>query len=68
VVHGIVADPQKVNAESFQRLGQESLEYPYPSPFVVFWTYTHPPIADREAFAQSYDPWQPGAHPRYFSK
>jgi Zn-dependent protease with chaperone function len=68
VVHGIVDDPQKVNAESFQRLGQESLEYPYPSPFVVFWTYTHPPIADREAFAQSYDPWQPGAHPRYFSK
>jgi Zn-dependent protease with chaperone function len=68
VVHGIVADPQKVDAQSFQRLGQESLEYPYPSCFVVFWTYTHPPIADREAFAASYDPWQPGGHPRYFSK
>jgi Zn-dependent protease with chaperone function len=68
VVHGIVADPQKVNAQSFQRLGQESLEYPYPSCFVVFWTYTHPPIADREAFAASYDPWKPGGHPRYFSK
>ena len=68
VVHGIVADPQTVNAQSFQRLGQESLEYPYPSPFIVFWTYPHPPIAAREAFAQSYDPWQPGAHPRYFSK
>ncbi|HET6216614.1 MAG TPA: M48 family metalloprotease [Acidobacteriaceae bacterium] len=68
VVHGIVADPQKVNAQSFQRLGQESLEYPYPSCFVVFWTYTHPPIAEREAFAASYDPWQPGGHPRYFSK
>jgi Zn-dependent protease with chaperone function len=68
VVHGIVADPQKVNAQSFQRLGQESLEYPYPSRFVVFWTYTHPPIADREAFAASYDPWQPGGPPRYFSK
>jgi Zn-dependent protease with chaperone function len=68
VVHGIVADPQKVAAQSFQRLGQESLEYPYPSPLVVFWTYTHPPIADREVFAASYDPWQPGGHPRYFSK
>ncbi len=68
VVHGIVADPQKVDAESFQRLGEQSLEYPYPSPFVVFWTYTHPPIAEREAFAASYDPWQPGGHPRYFSK
>jgi STE24 endopeptidase len=68
VVHGIVADPQKVDAESFQRLGEQSLDYPYPSPFVVFWTYTHPPIADREAFAGSYDPSQPGAHPQYFSK
>jgi STE24 endopeptidase len=68
VVHGIVADPQKVNAASFQRLGEESLEYPYPSPFVVFWTYTHPPIAEREAFAAGYDPWAPGGHPRYFSK
>jgi STE24 endopeptidase len=68
VVHGIVADPQKVNAQSFQRLGEESLEYPYPSPFVVFWTYTHPPIAEREAFAADYDPWGPGGHPRYFSK
>jgi Zn-dependent protease with chaperone function len=68
VVHGIVADPQKVNAQSFQRLGEESLEYPYPSPFVVFWTYTHPPIAEREAFAAGYDPWGPGGHPRYFSK
>jgi STE24 endopeptidase len=68
VVHGIVADPQKVDAESFQRLGEQSLEYPYPSAFVVFWTYTHPPIAEREAFAASYDPWQPGGHPRYFSK
>jgi STE24 endopeptidase len=68
VVHGIVADPQKVDAESFQQLGEQSLEYPYPSPLVVFWTYTHPPIAEREAFAASYDPWQPGGHPQYFSK
>jgi STE24 endopeptidase len=68
VVHGIVADPQKVDADSFQRLGEESLEYPYPSPFVVWWTYTHPPISERESFAVHYDPWQPGGHPRYFSK
>jgi STE24 endopeptidase len=68
VVHGIVADPARVNAQSFQRLGEESLEYPYPSPFVVFWTYTHPPIAEREAFAAGYDPWGPSGHPQYFSK
>jgi STE24 endopeptidase len=68
VVHGIVANPQKVDAESFQRLGEQSLEYPYPSPLVVFWTYTHPPIAEREAFVATYDPWRPGGHPRYFNK
>lgn len=68
VVHGLVADPQKVNAQSFQRLGEESLEYPFPSRFVVFWSYTHPPIAEREAFAAGYDPWGPAGHPRYFSK
>ena len=68
VVHGIVANPQSVDAASFQRLGEQGLEYPYPSPFVVFWTYTHPPIAAREAFALRYDPWRPGGHPRYLSK
>src|SRR3984957_16647452 len=68
VAHGVVADPERVAAQSFQRLGEESLEYPYPSPFVVFWTYTHPPIAEREAFAANYDPWQQGDQPRYFSK
>ncbi|MGB8538228.1 MAG: M48 family metalloprotease [Acidobacteriaceae bacterium] len=67
-VHGLVADPQKASAQSFQQLGEESLEYPFPSRFVVFWSYTHPPIAEREAFAAGYDPWGPGGHPRYFSK
>ena len=55
VVNGIVADPQRVDAESFQRLGDQSLEYPYPGRFVVFWTYTHPPIAEREAFAAHFN-------------
>jgi STE24 endopeptidase len=68
VVHGIVANPERVAAESFQRLGEQSLEYPYPSPLVVFWTYTHPPIAEREDFVANYNPWRPGAQPRYFSK
>jgi STE24 endopeptidase len=68
VVHGIVANPGRVAAESFQRLGEQSLEYPYPSPLVIFWTYTHPPIAEREAFVANYNPWRPGAQPRYFSK
>lgn len=68
VVHGIVGNPEKVAAASFQRLGEQSLEYPYPSPLVVFWTYTHPPIAEREAFVANYNPWRTGSQPRYFSK
>lgn len=68
VVHGIVADPQRAAASSFQRLGEQSLEYPAPGPFVVFWTYTHPPVAKREAFAAHYDPWQAGKQPRYFTR
>lgn len=68
VVHGIVANPQRVAAESFQRLGEQALDYPYPSPLVVFWTYTHPPIAEREAFVGNYDPWKQGSQPQYFSK
>ncbi len=68
VVHGIVANPERVAAESFQRLGEQALEYPSPSPLVVFWTYTHPPISEREAFAANYNPWRPGSQPRYFSK
>ncbi len=55
VVQGIVADPQRVDAESFQRLGEQSLDYPHPGRFVVFWTYTHPPIAEREAFATHFN-------------
>jgi STE24 endopeptidase len=68
VVHGIVSDPERVAAESFQRLGEQALEYPSPSPLVVFWTYTHPPISEREAFVANYNPWRPGAQPRYFHK
>jgi STE24 endopeptidase len=68
VIHGLVADPQLAAAQSFQRMGEESLDYPDPNPFVVFWTYDHPPTAARKAFARDYDPWQPGKHPRYFNK
>ncbi len=68
VVHGIVADPQRAAANSFQRLGEQSLDYPYPNPLVVFWSYNHPTIAAREAFAANYDPWRPAEQPRYFTQ
>jgi STE24 endopeptidase len=68
IIHGIVADPQATALRSFQRLGEESLDIPDPNPWMVFWTYSHPPIAKRAEFARDYDPWRPGGHPRFFSK
>ncbi len=68
-IHGIVADPQKTAQQAFQVLGEESLTDPSPSPFVEFWTFNHPSIASRAAFARSYDPWSGiGAPPKYFKK
>jgi Zn-dependent protease with chaperone function len=66
IIHGIVTDPQETAVRSFQRLGEESLDVPHPNAFMVFWTYSHPPIAARAAFARGYDPWQPGHHPQFF--
>jgi Zn-dependent protease with chaperone function len=68
VVHGIVANPQATGVHSFQTLGEESLDIPDPNRWMVFWTYSHPPIADRAEFARGYDPWKPGGHPRFFTK
>lgn len=65
-IHGIVADPQAVTQQAFQRLGESSLEDPRPHPFVEFWTYSHPSIESRAAFAAAYNPWLVGAHPKYF--
>jgi STE24 endopeptidase len=67
-VHGIVADPQTLGVHSFQVLGEESLDDPNPSRFVEFWTYNHPSVSSRAAFAKAYDPWAPGAEPKYFKR
>jgi len=67
-VHGIVAAPQSVGRQSFQVLGETSLDDPTPHPVFEFWFGTHPPIRTRAAFAEFYDPWAPGEHPKYFTK
>jgi Zn-dependent protease with chaperone function len=67
-IHGIVADPQAVAQHSFQVLGEESLDDPTPHPLVEFWTFSHPPIAERARFAAAYDPWGVGGKPRYFRR
>jgi STE24 endopeptidase len=57
VIHGVVPNSQQVAAQTDQVLGETNLEEPNPSPYAVFWFYTHPPIADRINFALNYDPW-----------
>lgn len=65
-IHGIVADPRATTQQGFQKLGENSLDDPTPHPFVEFWTYSHPSVANRAAFAAAYNPWTAGQHPKYF--
>ena len=65
VTHGIIPNSQQVAAQTDQILGETNLEDPDPSPYVVFWFYTHPPIAERLDFALHYDPWSNGGTPEF---
>jgi len=65
VIHGIVPNSGEVAAHAFQILGQEDLSDPNPPPFITFWLYSHPPLAERLVFAHSYDPWSKNQQPRY---
>jgi STE24 endopeptidase len=65
VIHGIVPNSQQVAAQTDQILGESNLEDPNPSPYVVFWFYTHPPIAERLKFSLNYDPWSTGGTPEF---
>lgn len=67
-IHGIVADPQAAAKGAFDVLGETGLSDPNPSPFVEFWTYDHPALGRRAAFAAAYNPWAPGMEPKYFKK
>ena len=65
VIHGVVPEPSRAAAEAFQVLGEINLSDPKPGPFIRFWLYSHPPIAERIAFALSYDPWSRGEPTRF---
>jgi STE24 endopeptidase len=67
-IHGIVANPQETARGAFQVLGDTSYDVPNPSQFIEFWTYSHPSIGRRAAFAAHYDPWAAGMEPKYFLK
>jgi Zn-dependent protease with chaperone function len=65
VTHGLVPDSGRTAAQSFQILGERSLDYPYVGKFAEMWLWTHPTIADRVIFAQTYDPWDSGEQPKF---
>jgi len=67
-IHGLVADPQTTAKDAFNVLGANSLSDPNPNPLYEFWTYDHPAIGRRAAFAKAYNPWTPGFEPKYFKK
>ncbi len=67
-IHGIVADPQATARGAFQVLGETSFDDPNPSQFIEFWTYSHPSIGRRAAFAAHYNPWAEGMQPKYFPR
>jgi STE24 endopeptidase len=64
-IHALVPDSQLAAAGAFQILGEANLSDPDPSPFIRFWLYDHPPLAERLRFAATYDPWGKGERPRY---
>lgn len=47
-------------ASAFVKLAEDSKRDPRPHPFIRFWRYSHPPIAERIDFALSYKPWEEG--------
>ena len=65
VIHGLVPHSEEVAAHAFQVLGEMDLSDPNPPPFITFWLYSHPPLADRLVFAYTYDPWSKGESPKY---
>ena len=65
VIHGLVPNSEEVAAHAFQVLGELDLSDPNPPPFITFWLYSHPPLADRLVFAHAYDPWSKGKSPKY---
>jgi len=65
VTHGLFPNNNQVAAESFQKLGEKSFDYPTPNSLLVLWLYDHPTIQQRVRFSLHYDPWDTAAGPKY---
>ena len=59
-IHGLVSDSQRVAAGSFQKLGENWLDYPYAGDFYEWWSQDHPITRKRMRYAQEYNPWAEG--------
>jgi STE24 endopeptidase len=59
VVQGLIPNANEVAAHSFQVLGEEDLDDPSPSKFIVFWLYSHPPLNERLRFVHEFKPALP---------
>jgi Zn-dependent protease with chaperone function len=55
-------------ATAFVKMAEDSKRDPSPHPFIRFWSYTHPPIAERIPFALEYKPWEKGEPNRVWRK
>ncbi len=54
-IRGLVPNPGQAAAQAFQVEGENGLEEPNPNPLIVFWSYTHPPVAERLRFSLDYE-------------
>lgn len=68
LIHAVVPNSSQVAAHAFQAMGEIDLADPNPPPFITFWIYSHPPLAERLVFAHSYDPWGKNQSPEYIQE
>lgn len=48
------------SARAFIKFAEDSKQDPYPSRFIEWWIYSHPPLGRRVEFALQYRPWESG--------
>ena len=65
VIHGIVANPNQVAAQYFEKSGEINLSDPDPDWFTTVWFFDHPTRPERVHFVATYDPWSEGKEPVY---
>ena len=60
-----ITQQNEAAAKAFVILQLDNLANPRPGPLYIFWRCTHPPLAERIEFCNSYCPWQEGLPLKY---